>query len=248
MCHACAATDTPENQTLIERETGKIGRSKRTNMRAAITLVLVAVLSAACPCLSFLRCSSPRLSRSGAPCSTRSGPTGRSRAHVQRSCVKPAAALEPWALAIRRAAVARSTALRMAGDEGETEVAMGMPKPPVEPIQEKSNLPFYLDPSTRRVLGGAVVVPTLSLLLPLGAYGALTAVGVDGSKAGAWVGVGYTLIGLIAWVGSYFFRVATKNMTYAVQLKNYEQAVIEKRFSELEEEEVDALLDEVNEQ
>ncbi|CAM9366748.1 unnamed protein product [Hapterophycus canaliculatus] len=37
-------------------------------------------------------------------------------------------------------------------------------------------------------------------------------------------------------------------MTYAVQLKNYEQAVIEKRFSELEEDEVDALLDEVNEQ
>ena len=31
------------------------------------------------------------------------------------------------------------------------------------------------------------------------------------------------------------------------QLKNYEQAVIEKRFSELEDEEVDALLDEVNE-
>ncbi|CAM9758797.1 unnamed protein product [Ectocarpus sp. 8 AP-2014] len=184
--------------------------------------------------------------------------SSRSRASVQPSCVKPAAALAPWALTMRTAAGARSTALRMAGDEGETEVAVGMPKPPVEPMQEKSNLPFFLDPSTRRVLtfrrlnhgekGGAVVVPTLSLLLPLGAYGALTAVGVDGSKAGAWVGVGYTLIGLIAWVGSYFFRVATKNMTYAVQLKNYEQAVIEKRFSELEEEEVDALLDEVNEQ
>ncbi|CAN0351282.1 unnamed protein product, partial [Ectocarpus sp. 12 AP-2014] len=165
--------------------------------------------------------------------------SSRSRANVQPSCVKPAAALAPWALAIQTAAGARSTALRMAGDEGETEVSMGMPKPPVEPMQEKSNVPFFLDPSTRRVLGGAVVVPTLSLLLPLGAYGALTAVGVDGSKAGAWVGVGYTLIGLIAWVGSYFFRVATKNMTYAVQLKNYEQAVIEKRFSELEEEEVD---------
>ncbi|CAM9661433.1 unnamed protein product, partial [Ectocarpus sp. 12 AP-2014] len=117
--------------------------------------------------------SSPRLSTSGAPCSTRSGPTG-SRANVQPSCVKPAAALAPWALAIRTAAGARSTALRMAGDEGETEVSMGMPKPPVEPMQEKSNVPFFLDPSTR---GGAVVVPTLSLLLPLGAYGALTAVG-----------------------------------------------------------------------
>ena len=34
------------------------------------------------------------------------------------------------------------------------------------------------------------------------------------------MGVGYTLIGLIAWVGSYFFRVATKNMTYAVQVGN----------------------------
>lgn len=32
--------------------------------------------------------------------------------------------------------------------------------------------------------GGAVVVPTLSLLLPLGAYGALTAAGVDSNKAG----------------------------------------------------------------
>lgn len=34
------------------------------------------------------------------------------------------------------------------------------------------------------------MVPTLSLLLPLGAYGALTAVGVDGAKAGlcfCWV-------------------------------------------------------------
>lgn len=38
------------------------------------------------------------------------------------------------------------------------------------------------------------------------------------TATGAWVGVGYTMIGLIAWVGSYFFRVATKNMTYAVQV------------------------------
>ncbi|CAM9706424.1 unnamed protein product [Ascophyllum nodosum] len=108
---------------------------------------------------------------------------------------------------------------------------------------EEGKLPFYLDPNTR---GGAVVVPALSLLLPLVVYGGLTAVGIDSNKAGVWVGVGYTLVGLIAWVGSYFFRVATKNMTYAVQLKNYEQAVIEKRFSELEEDEKDALLDEVN--
>lgn len=55
-----------------------------------------------------------------------------------------------------------------------------------------------------------VFVPVVCLLL-LGLLSAHT--------TGAWVGVGYTLIGLIAWVGSYFFRVATKNMTYAVQVQ-----------------------------
>ena len=37
---------------------------------------------------------------------------------------------------------------------------------------------------------------------------------------------------------SYVFRVANKDMTYAQQLKDYENAVIQKRFEELSEEEV----------
>lgn len=41
---------------------------------------------------------------------------------------------------------------------------------------------------------------------------------------------------------------STRVVFFVPQLKNYEQAVIEKRFSELEDDEVDALLDEVNEQ
>lgn len=50
-------------------------------------------------------------------------------------------------------------------------------------------------------------------------FGNLVAASIsDVGRSGAWVGVGYTMIGLIAWVGSYFFRVATKNMTYAVQV------------------------------
>jgi len=39
------------------------------------------------------------------------------------------------------------TALRAAGEDGAA--AAGVPEPPVEPVPEKSNLPFYLDPSTR---------------------------------------------------------------------------------------------------
>ena len=45
--------------------------------------------------------------------------------------------------------------------------------------------------------------------------------------------------------GSYVFRVANKDMTYAQQLRDYENAVIQKRFEELSEEEVDALMGEI---
>ena len=44
---------------------------------------------------------------------------------------------------------------------------------------------------------------------------------------------------------SYVFRVANKDMTYAKQLKDYEQAVIQKRFDELSTDEVDALMGEI---
>ena len=44
---------------------------------------------------------------------------------------------------------------------------------------------------------------------------------------------------------SYVFRVATKDMTYAQQLKDYENAVIQKRFEELSGDEVGALMTEI---
>ena len=45
--------------------------------------------------------------------------------------------------------------------------------------------------------------------------------------------------------GSYVFRVANKDMTYAQQLRDYENAVIQKRFEELSEEEVDSIMGEI---
>ena len=41
------------------------------------------------------------------------------------------------------------------------------------------------------------------------------------------------------------FRVANKDMTYAKQLRDYENAVIQKRFEELNNDEVDALMEEI---
>lgn len=85
-------------------------------------------------------------------------------------------------------------------------------------------------------------------MVPIGAYFALTASGMDGLKAGNYVTVSYVVLACVGWAGTYLFRVATKDMTYAQQLRDYEQAVIEKRFEELEDDEVDALLTAVAEE
>ena len=60
--------------------------------------------------------------------------------------------------------------------------------------------------------------------------------GLDGVSAGIWsqaVLVG----GLVLWVLSYLFRVLTQKMTYNQQLKDYEKAVLEKRWESLTPEE-----------
>ena len=51
--------------------------------------------------------------------------------------------------------------------------------------------------------------------------------------------------GVILWTLSYVFRVFSKDMTYSTQLKQYEDAVIQKRFEELQDDEVEALLGEI---
>ncbi|MGK7900710.1 MAG: DUF3007 family protein [Hormoscilla sp.] len=60
--------------------------------------------------------------------------------------------------------------------------------------------------------------------------------GLDGVSAGIWsqaVLVG----GLVLWVLTYLFRVLTQKMTYNQQLKDYETAVLEKRWESLTPEE-----------
>jgi hypothetical protein len=68
-------------------------------------------------------------------------------------------------------------------------------------------------------------------------YLGLKLAGLDSINAGIWSQV--VLVGIIlAWLGSYVFRVATKNMTYTQQLKDYEEAVLQKRLEELTPEEL----------
>lgn len=175
--------------------------------------------------------------------------------------------------------LARRPVALSAGAEGEEE------KP-------KSKLPMLLDPGTR---GGATFVTLAPAAALFGLFFVLNGSGqFDVAQLSPTLGVGFTLVVILGWTGSYLFRVANKDMTcvlpvpplpplllraasatrcfcyarpllhtatqmvlllptnsppplrYAVQLKDYEDAVIQKRLEELDETEVDALLIEMD--
>lgn len=77
-----------------------------------------------------------------------------------------------------------------------------------------------------------------------GLYLLLQKLGLDGIDAGIWSQV-LLVLGLLAWVATYLVRALTKNMTYNQQLKDYEDAVLQKRLDEMTPEELAALQAEI---
>ena len=69
-------------------------------------------------------------------------------------------------------------------------------------------------------------------------------VGLDGLNAGIW-SQALLVGGLIGWLVTYLLRVGNKNMTYNQQLKDYEDAVLQKRLEEMSPEELAQLQAEV---
>lgn len=108
---------------------------------------------------------------------------------------------------------------------------------------QQSSLPVFLDPGTK---GGAVVLSILLFVVPIIIYQVSTNVfGLDEIETGRNIGVGFSVFTMLLWGSTYIFRVATKDMTYAKQLKDYEDAVIQKRLEELDEDEVQALVEDI---
>lgn len=71
--------------------------------------------------------------------------------------------------------------------------------------------------------------------------------GLDSISAGIWsqaVLVG----GVVGWILTYLFRVLTKNMTLGEQMRNYEDAVLQKRLEEMTPEELAKLQEEVEQE
>lgn len=71
-------------------------------------------------------------------------------------------------------------------------------------------------------------------------YLALSLLGLDSLSAGIWSQV-VLVGGLVGWLVSYLARALTQNMTYNQQLRDYEDAVLQKRLEELTPEELAAL-------
>jgi hypothetical protein len=81
---------------------------------------------------------------------------------------------------------------------------------------KKSNLPMLLDPGTK---GGALFLSLVLFVIPIIVYEIATlGFGLDGIETGKWIGVGFTFFTTVLWVGTYIFRVATKDMTYVSQV------------------------------
>jgi uncharacterized membrane protein len=75
-------------------------------------------------------------------------------------------------------------------------------------------------------------------------YLGLKSVGFDNIDAGIWSQLLLVSI-ILAWLFSYIFRVATKKMTYTQQIKDYEEAVLQKRLEELTPEQLAKLQAEI---
>lgn len=93
-------------------------------------------------------------------------------------------------------------------------------------------------------------VITVSLAIFVGGgllYIVFQAIGLDGLSAGVW-SQALLVIVVLAWTSSYLFRVANKDMTYNQQLKDYEDAVLQKRLEEMTPEELEKLQQEVEQE
>ncbi|XP_054808045.1 uncharacterized protein LOC129310198 [Prosopis cineraria] len=110
------------------------------------------------------------------------------------------------------------------------------------PSDQTEKTPFGYTRKDVLLIGLGVTV--LGIALKSG----LEFVGVDPLQAGNVVQLVLVLGLTVGWISTYIFRVSNKEMTYAQQLRDYEYKVMEKRLEGLTEAELEALLEQVEEE
>ena len=78
-------------------------------------------------------------------------------------------------------------------------------------------------------------------------YLVLQLVGINSTNAGIWTQA-VLVGGLFIWLLTYLFRVTNSDMTYNQQLKDYEEAVLQKRLEEMTPEELAQLQTEIEQE
>ncbi|KAI4365809.1 hypothetical protein MLD38_021764 [Melastoma candidum] len=111
-----------------------------------------------------------------------------------------------------------------------------------EESSDKEKTPFGYTRKDVLLIGLGVTV------LGVGLKSGLEFAGVDPLQAGNVVQLVLVLGLTVGWISTYIFRVSNKEMTYAQQLRDYEYKVMEKRIESLTEAELQALLEQVEEE
>ncbi|KAF8022583.1 hypothetical protein BT93_F0178 [Corymbia citriodora subsp. variegata] len=111
-----------------------------------------------------------------------------------------------------------------------------------ENSSDQGKAPFGYNRKDVLLIGVGVTV------LGVGLKSGLEFAGVDPLQAGNVVQLVLVLGLTVGWISTYIFRVSNKEMTYAQQLRDYENKVMEKRIESLTEAELEALLEQVEEE
>ena len=155
--------------------------------------------------------------------------------------LRPSVALQVPARRAAALPLRRTNALARPVPAGDRRNRVALRAEPGGQVEE-NKLPWYFDPGT---YGGVIVLTVLALVVPYAPWAGLVATGMDSNEVGVVLSGVFVIGSILLWTFSYIFRVFTKNMTYSTQLKQYEDAVIAKRFEELQDDEVEALLGEI---
>ncbi|MBV5260222.1 DUF3007 family protein [Synechococcus moorigangaii CMS01] len=75
-------------------------------------------------------------------------------------------------------------------------------------------------------------------------YGGLKIAGLESLDAGIW-SQALLVIVVFVWVGTYLFRVGTRNMTFHQQRRDYEEAALQRRLDAMTPEELAQLQAEI---
>ena len=101
--------------------------------------------------------------------------------------------------------------------------------------------PFGYTRADVMLIGGGVTGAGFAAYYGLQSFG-----GMDATKAGNAVQLTFVLGLTLVWIASYVMRVFNKDMTYVKQLKDYEDAVMQKRLEEMPAGELEKMMDDLD--